>query len=311
MSSTSDHFDLRGKVAVVTGAGGGLGRSHALVLAARGARVIVNDYGAALDGTGSSVRAADAVVEEIRGQGGDAIASHHGVHESASASAIVDLAMDRYGAIDILVCNAGIWSSQPFEQLSDDLWHRTIAVHLSGTMFVTRAAWPHMMRNGHGRVIFTSSAGGLYGKAGLSAYGAAKAGIYGLMRCLALEVEGADICVNTILPGAATRMISPGTAALWASDPMIADPRHPSSLVAYLASAACRTNGHAYSVGGGFIARDEMMEARGVRLPHEVPASPEQIAEQWESIDGLSDPRRFDSALSNGANMFGLTKDPA
>lgn len=304
MQESEVRFD--GQVAVVTGAGNGLGRSHALALAARGAAVVVNDYGPDVTGIGRSSAPADAVVAEIVAQGGRAVANYDGVHDRAGASAIIDAAIDSFGRIDILICNAGIWSIQPFEETDDAIWDRTLGVHVNGTMYTARAAWPHMRAQGYGRVIFTASSGGLYGKGGLTAYGAAKGAIYGLMRCLSLEAEEIGIKVNTLLPGAATRMISAKSASLWESRPGLADTAHVTPLVAYLASRACPVNGRAYSAGGGYFARDETMQGTGVRLPIDQPISVEQIAAHWAEIDDLTRPTGFADVMAYGARMFGL-----
>jgi len=301
-----DPLRFDGQVAVVTGAGNGLGRSHALHLAAAGAAVVVNDYGPDVGGLGHSAAPADAVVAEIRARGGTAVANHDGVHHREGAEAIIRAAIDGFGRIDILVCNAGIWSMQPFAETDDAIWDRTIGVHLNGTMYTSRAAWPHMCAAGYGRLVFTASSGGLYGKGGLTAYGAAKGAIYGLMRCLALEAEDRDIRVNTVLPGAATRMVSAKTASLWESRPGLGDPAHVTPLVAYLASRACPVTGRAYSAGGGYFARDEVMQGAGVRLPIDRPITVEQIARHWEAISDLSRPATYDDVMAYGARMFGL-----
>lgn len=305
---THDHPILRfdGQVAVVTGAGTGIGRAHALMLAARGASVVVNDLGTGVDGLGSSSSSADAVVAEILASGGTAVANYDGVHISAGADAIIRTAIDAFGRLDILVCNAGILTPQPFEELTDDVWNRTIGIHLNGTMFTARAAWRIMKPRGYGRLIFTASSGGLYGKGGLTAYGAAKGGIYGLMRCLHLEAGGADIRVNTILPGASTRMLSPASIKFYEGREGMGDPMLVSALVAYLAHRDCRDNGHAYSVGGGYYARDEAMQGQGVRLGYSEPVTPERIAANWDAINSLGDPAAFESVVPYAGRMFDL-----
>lgn len=300
-----DVLRFDGQVAVVTGAGNGLGRSHALYLAAQGACVVVNDYGPDVGGLGRSSAPADAVVAEIRERGGVAVASHDGVHHREGGEAIIRTAIDSFGRIDILICNAGIWSMQPFAETDDAIWDRTIGVHLNGTMYASRAAWPHMLAAGYGRLVFTASSGGLYGKGGLTAYGAAKGAIYGLMRCLALEAEDRDIRVNTVLPGAATRMVSAKTAALWESRPGLGDPAHVTPLAAYLASRSCAVTSRAYSAGGGYFARDEVMQGAGVRLPIDAPITVDQIMRHWDAIDDLSGAATYPDVMAYGARMFG------
>lgn len=303
---SSDKLNFHGQVAVVTGAGAGLGRSHALLLAARGASVVVNDFGTDLTGIGQSSTPADQVVAEIEAAGGTAVANYDGVHTSDGANAIIATALNRFGKIDILVCNAGILLYEPFAEVTDEVWRRTLAVHLDGTMFTARAAWPEMKRRGYGRVVVTSS-GGMLGKTGLAAYSAAKAGIYGLMRTMSVEIEaGEDIMVNALLPCGTSRMLSPDTLRHLDVHPDLADPAHISPVVAYLASRACRDSGKAYTAGGGFVARDEMVQGQGVRFDRSGGITPEQIEASWAGINDLSDPRVFDSALSSGAAMFGF-----
>lgn len=303
---TDNSFE--GNVAVVTGAGRGLGRDYAKYLAARGAQLVVNDYGGQLSGEGCSSAPADEVVSEIARAGGEAIPNYDGVHESAGAEALIETALSHFGRVDILICNAGIWSCQKLVEADVEQWNRMIAVHLGGTMMTARAALPHMQRNGYGRLVFTSSSGGLYGKAGLTAYGAAKGGIYGLTRCLALELAETktDMVVNAVLPGAQTRMISSSTATLWADRPGFADPALVSPLVAYLASRECSANGNAYSAGAGYFARDEAMQGQGIRLLTDRRITHEDIARNWNRIDDLSAPSRFRDVMDYGARMFDI-----
>lgn len=291
-----------GEVAVVTGAGNGLGRSYAHLLAARGARVVVNDFGSNLAGEGLSHSPAETVVAEIGDAGGVAVANYEDVRSSSGCQAIIDSALSHFGRLDILICNAGIWSLNLFEDVTDEIWRNTLGVHLDGTMFAARAAWPVMKAAGYGRIVLTSSSGGLYGKAGLTAYAAAKGGIFGLMQALSLEAPPEDIRVNTILPGAATRMISEKTASLWQGRPGMGDPAHVAALVAVLASRQCGVNGRAYSAGGGYYARDEAMLGAGTRLDPDRPASPEEIMASWPLIDRLTDPAEFDDVMAYGAS---------
>ncbi|HYD27233.1 SDR family NAD(P)-dependent oxidoreductase [Brevundimonas sp.] len=219
-------IDLSGRVAIVTGAGGGLGRSHALALARYGARVVVNDMSAA---------DADAVAAGIRAAGGEAVACACSVTDRAAVQAMVDEAVARWGSIDILVNNAGILRDRTFAKMDLDDFATVIDVHLMGSVNVTRAAWPHMREQGYGRVIFTTSSSGLYGNFGQSNYSAAKMALVGLMQTLALEGEKSGIRVNCLAPSAATQMteglyseealrglgsdlVSPGVVALCAED---------------------------------------------------------------------------------------------
>ena len=197
-------FDNR--VAIVTGAGVGLGRSHALGLAARGAKVVVNDLGAATDGTGASSQAAQAVVQEIRDMGGQAIANGANVTDAAQVQAMVDEAIDTFGHVDILVNNAGILRDKTFAKASLDDFRVVLDVHLMGTVNCTHALWSHMVWREYGRIVFTTSASGLYGNFGQSNYGAAKAAMLGLMNVLAQEGARKNVHVNMLAPTAATRM---------------------------------------------------------------------------------------------------------
>jgi NAD(P)-dependent dehydrogenase (short-subunit alcohol dehydrogenase family) len=299
-------LDFTGQIAIVTGAGQGLGRSHALLLAARGAKLLVNDPGPALDGAGGSAIPAEEVVAEIRAAGGEAYANFDSVATNEGAKAIIEAAIAQFGRVDILICNAGIRISQPIVDVDDEAWRRTMAVHLDGTLFTTRAAWPHMLRQNYGRVVFTASSVGLYGKGGVISYGTAKAGVFGIMKSLADEIGESDIRVNTLLPGAITRMAPPETRTLWEVNPGLHEPELVSPLVAYLASRNCVANGRAYSAGGGFFARDEVMQSQGVRFDYREGVSPEQIADQWEKINDMTDPNYFETAPKYGAHMFGF-----
>jgi NAD(P)-dependent dehydrogenase (short-subunit alcohol dehydrogenase family) len=198
---------LDGKVAIITGAGGGLGRAHAHALAKEGAAIVVNDLGGSVDGEGSGSTMADAVVQEIRDAGGNAITNHGNVTVAADAQGMVDAAIEEFGRLDILINNAGILRDKSFKKMTEDLWDSVLAVHLEGTYHATRAAYLHMVEAGNGgRIIMTSSTSGLIGNFGQTNYGAAKAGIAGFMRCLAIEGVKAGITVNVLAPNAYSRM---------------------------------------------------------------------------------------------------------
>ena len=198
---------LDGKVALVTGAGGGLGRAHAHVLADEGAAVVVNDLGGARDGTGGSASMADQVVAEIRAKGGKAAADYGSVSDPAAAKKMVQVAIDNFGKLDILINNAGILRDKSFKNMTDDQWDAVVDVHLRGTYLVTKAAWDQFLAQGTGgRVINTSSTSGLIGNFGQANYGAAKAGIAGFTRVLALEGAKSGITVNTLAPAALSRL---------------------------------------------------------------------------------------------------------
>ncbi len=201
---------LDGKVAIITGAGGGLGRAHALALAKEGAAIVVNDLGGSVDGTGSGNTMAEGVVDEIRAAGGTALANFGNVTSADDCQAMVKAAVDEFGKVDILINNAGILRDKSFKKMEADLWDSVVAVHLKGTYEATRAAYLQMIEQGNGgRIIMTSSTSGLIGNFGQTNYGAAKAGIAGFMRCLAIEGVKAGITVNVLAPNAYSRMTAP------------------------------------------------------------------------------------------------------
>ncbi|HSV46326.1 MAG TPA: SDR family NAD(P)-dependent oxidoreductase [Ramlibacter sp.] len=198
--------DFTGRVAIVTGAGGGLGRQHALALAARGARVLVNDLGGGVDGSGGSSAAAQAVVDEIRAGGGQALANGASVTDGAAVQAMVQQACDAWGRVDVMVNNAGILRDKSFAKMDLADFRLVLEVHLMGAVHCTKAVWPLMMQQKYGRVVLTTSSSGLYGNFGQANYGAAKMALVGLMQTLALEGEKHGIRVNCLAPTAATRM---------------------------------------------------------------------------------------------------------
>lgn len=199
-------IDFKGRVAIVTGAGNGLGRQHALALASRGAKVVVNDLGGARDGSGHSLNAAQSVVAEIRAAGGEAIANGASVTDWDAVQAMVQQAVDTWGRIDIVVNNAGILRDKTFAKMDLADFRLVLDVHLMGAVHCTKAAWPHMVAQNYGRIMLTTSSTGLYGNFGQSNYGAAKLALVGLMQTLGLEGAKHDIRVNCLAPTAATRM---------------------------------------------------------------------------------------------------------
>ena len=255
-------LSFAGRVAIITGAGGGLGRSHALELARRGAHVLVNDLGGSLDGSGSSDSAAQRVVDEITALGGSAAPNYDSVATSAGGQAIVAAAVAAFGRVDILVNNAGILRDKAFHKMDDAMIDAVIDVHLKGALYVSRPAFALMREQGYGRIINTSSASGLFGNFGQANYGAAKAGLAGLTRVLALEGAGHGIKVNAIAPIASTRMTQDILGELQAK----VSPESVSPMVAYLAHEECSVNGNVYSVAGGRIARIFVAETLGVVL---------------------------------------------
>jgi NAD(P)-dependent dehydrogenase (short-subunit alcohol dehydrogenase family) len=274
--------DLRfdGRVVIITGGGGGLGRCHALELARRGAHILVNDFGGALDGSGSSKSAARRVVDEITAFGGVATTNHDSVATAQGGQAIVQAALDAFGRVDVLVNNAGILRDKAFHHMDDTMIDSVIDVHLKGALYVSQPAYRVMREQGYGRIVNTSSASGLFGNFGQANYGAAKAGLAGLTRVLAIEGAGHGIKVNAIAPIASTRMTQDVLGDL--ADKV--SPESVSPLVAYLAHEECSVNGHVYSVAGGRIARIFMAETHGVVLPEN---TPEAIRAHLPLIDAL------------------------
>ncbi|MFS2205449.1 SDR family NAD(P)-dependent oxidoreductase [Variovorax sp. Varisp36] len=204
--SNNSSIDFKGRVAIVTGAGGGLGRQHALALAARGAKVVVNDLGGARDGSGGSVSAAQAVVDEIKAAGGEAIANGASVTDFEAVQAMVQQAVDAWGRVDILVNNAGILRDKSFAKMELADFKLVVDVHLMGAVNCTKAVWALMNEQKYGRIVMTTSSSGLYGNFGQSNYGAAKLALVGLMQTLSIEGAKNDIRVNCLAPTAATRM---------------------------------------------------------------------------------------------------------
>jgi NAD(P)-dependent dehydrogenase (short-subunit alcohol dehydrogenase family) len=275
---TELRFD--GRVAIITGAGGGLGRSHALELARRGAHVLVNDLGGALDGSGSSASAAQRVVDEITSLGGSAAPNHDSVATPEGGQAIVQAAVDAFGRVDVLVNNAGILRDKAFHKMDPAMISTVIDVHLKGALYVSQPAFCLMREQGYGRIVNTSSASGLFGNFGQANYGAAKAGLAGLTRVLALEGASRGIRVNAIAPIAATRM----TEEILGDLAALVSPDRVSPLVAYLAHEECSVSGHVYSVAGGRIARIFVAETDGVLLTDN---TAEAIRAQLPEIDAL------------------------
>ena len=290
------HFE--GRVAIITGAGGGLGRAHALALAHRGASVLVNDLGGALDGSGSSASAAQRVVEEIIAFGGVAAPNHDSVATAEGGAAIVQSALDAFGRVDVLINNAGILRDRAFHKMDATMIDQVLDVHLKGALYVSQPAFRLMREQGYGRIVNTSSASGLFGNFGQANYGAAKAGLAGLTRVLALEGIEHGVKVNAIAPIALTRM----TEGILGDLAPNVSPESVSPLVAYLASEECAVNGNIYSVAGGRIARIFVAETYGVVLSEN---TPEAVATQISQIDQLDSARLHEpSSLDNETTII-------
>ena len=283
---------FEGRVAVVTGGGRGLGRSHALLLASRGAKVVVNDIGGSVSGHGSDEGPAESVAEEIRQYGGDALADTNSVVTPAGGEAIVATALDTYGRLDILINNAGIIKDAPFDDMTPDRLDPVLDVHVKGAFNVTRPAWSAMRRQGYGRVVNTTSASGLIGHRGQTNYGTAKAGLFGLTRILAHEGKAHGIKVNAIAPTAVTRMMqeamnAPGdesdAAALQAFKGLMSklDPALVSPVVAFLAHQNCPVSGEVFTAGGGQVSRFFLGRTNGF---HKSDLSVEDVSQHFQEI---------------------------
>jgi NAD(P)-dependent dehydrogenase (short-subunit alcohol dehydrogenase family) len=254
-----DELRFDGRTAIVTGAGNGLGRAYALLLASRGANVVVNDLGGAVDGTGGGEGAAHAVVDDISALGGRAVADTHSVASAAGGEAMVAAAVDAFGGLDIVVNNAGILRDRAFHNMSVDDFDAVLDVHLRGTYFVTAPAYRHMREQGYGRIVVTTSAAGLFGNFGQANYAAAKMGVVGLAKALAQEGAKRNIKANVIAPGAITRMSQNIMDTVGPAMP----PELVAPAVAYLCHEVCPLSGEVLSAFGGRVARAFVAETVG------------------------------------------------
>ena len=282
--------DFAGQVVAITGAGGGLGRAYALEVARRGGSVVVNDLGGRTDGAAgdTSTSFADRVVDEIRAAGGKAVASYDSVTTSEGGCAIIAAGLSAFGRIDAVIANAGTMRLGAFEELSLEDLQSLLAVHVAGSWTVAQAAWPHMKAQGSGRIVFTTSSGGMLGNALLAAYGAAKGGVMGLMHGLAEAGAPHGILCNAIMPNAMSRMtstIQPGELGdnPW-SRPLgqYFDTAYTAGLACFLASRACTTHHGIYSSLGGRVARMVIGACRGYAGDDIV--DPDVIAAHWDMI---------------------------
>jgi NAD(P)-dependent dehydrogenase (short-subunit alcohol dehydrogenase family) len=293
---------LDGRVAVVTGAGGGLGRAYALLLAERGARVVVND----LPGPTPGASTAEAVAEEILAAGGAAVASHDDITTPAGSRALVGGALSVFGRLDALVCNAGILRDRTLAKMAAEDFEAVLRVHLLGSALPAQAALGAMAERGFGRIVLTTSAAGLYGNFGQTNYAAAKLGVVGLLHALKLEAARHGIAVNAVSPWAATAMgrgvYAPATAERL--DPALVAP-----LVAWLCSPACPSTGEVIVAGAGAFRRVRVVEAPGTVIP--APVTPEGVGERWEEILALEGARPFDQARDALADLLASATRPA
>ncbi|NBS29670.1 MAG: SDR family NAD(P)-dependent oxidoreductase [Actinobacteria bacterium] len=266
-----------GKVAVITGAGGGLGRQHALLMASRGALVVVNDLGGSVDGSGSDKGAAAKVVDEIVALGGEAVADTNSVATAEGGEAIIKTALDAFGTVDIVINNAGILRDKAFHNMDESLVDPVLDVHLKGAFNVTGPAFRVMREKGYGRIISTSSAAGIFGNFGQANYGAAKMGLVGFTRVLAVEGARFNIAANAIAPIALTRM----TEDLLGDLGQKLQPDYVAPLVTFLAHESCDATGRVFSVGGGRVAEVFIGECQGFT---DANLSPESVRDNWSTI---------------------------
>jgi len=281
-------ISFEGKVAIVTGAGGGLGRCHALELARRGAKVVVNDLGGSVDGSGGSSEAADKVVEEIKALGAEAISNGSSVTDDAGVANLVKQTVDAFGRIDILINNAGILRDKSFAKMEQKDWDLVVDVHLAGSAKATKAVWPIMKEQQYGRIMMTSSSSGLYGNFGQANYGAAKLGLAGLMNTLKIEGQKDNIKVNTLAPVAFTRMtenlMPPEAEAML-------KPEFVSPGVMILVSDDAPT-GTILCAGAGVFAAAQVVESDGVYVGRDG-LTAEQVLENWDKITDFSNAKPF------------------
>lgn len=296
----SNSIDFKGRVAIVTGAGGGLGRQHALALAARGAKVVVNDLGGARDGSGGSVSAAQAVVDEIKAAGGEAIANGASVTDFEAVQAMVQQAVDAWGRVDILVNNAGILRDKSFTKMEIADFKLVVDVHLMGAVNCTKAVWALMNAQKYGRIVMTTSSSGLYGNFGQSNYGAAKLALVGLMQTLSIEGAKNDIRVNCLAPTAATRM----TEDLFPKEMLEAfqpDAVVPAMLVLASQDAPNRT---VLCAGAGVFEAAHITLTQGVWLGSGSDA-PEQLAARLAEVTSREGEVVPQSGATQGSNEVG------
>lgn len=294
MSTT---MSFEGRTAVISGGGRGLGRTYALEMARRGANIVVNDPGSSVTGTGTAA-AAEEVVAEIQTLGGQAVASRIAVSDQASAAEVIDTAIATFGSCDIVVNSAGILRDRTFENMSEDEYEAVLQGHATGPFFLTQAAFRQMTVQGYGRIVFTSSAAGLFGNFGQSNYALAKNGVVGLTKVLALEGARHGILVNAVAPVAATRMAAQG---LTAGLPEAMDPSFVTPLVVYLASEASAHTMKTFSAGGGHFAEVFVVESRGWTSDGIV--QPEDVAERMSLITSRDAPLEFGNAFDEIAHV--------
>ena len=290
-----------GRVAIVTGSGAGLGRSHALLLASRGAKVVVNDPGGSVDGSGGANAVADKVVAEIKAAGGEAVASYASVAEEKAAQSIIDTAMNTWGRLDILVNNAGILRDKSFNNMDMPDYEFVNAVHHFGTAYCTKAAWPIMRKQQYGRIVVTTSGSGTVGNFGQANYGAAKMAVVGLINVLRHEGAKYNIRINAISPSALTRMtesLLPPDVGPWMKPELV------SPAVAWLCSEECDQNGEIIAATAGGYARVQYFVTDGVQFDPAEPVTIEMVQASIDKIRDLSTATPYTGLMGNVAEKL-------
>ena len=294
-------IDFTDRVAIITGAGGGLGRAYALALAERGAKVVVNDPGGHVHGEGGPASAAQLVVDETTAAGGQAMVDGSDITDEAAVQKMVTGVIDTWGRIDILINNAGILRDKSFAKMEIADFRKVVEVHLMGSVHCTKAVWPHMADAGYGRILMTTSTSGIYGNFGQANYAAAKSGLVGLMNVLAIEGAKKNIKVNAIAPTAATRMTE-DLLPQQVLDIMGPETIAPGALFMVSDDAPTKT---ILGAGAGVFAVSQMVESRGVYLP-EGARTPEVVAERWSEIADVNDANPLESAFEQTSKYAAL-----
>ena len=297
---------LDDKVAIITGAGRGVGKHYALQLAARGARVVVNDLGGNNEGAGQSTQPAEEVVAAIKAAGGEAVANFNSVAEPDSAQAIVQTALSNFGTVDILINNAGILRDKSFMKMSLEDFEFVVKVHLLGTVYMTKAAFPIMHENKYGRIVLATSSAGLYGNFGQTNYSAAKMGVIGFMNSLKLEGQKYNVLVNTVAPLASSRLgvgIFPDELMKYMNPDLVA------SLIVYYCSDQCTSTGNIIVAGLGHYAGIQLMEGPGVRFDPGTEVTPEMIQESFSQITDMNNATAYFSSGQEFLKVMGNLAD--
>ena len=293
-----------GRVAIVTGAGAGLGKTYALELAKRGCKVVVNDLGGSRDGTGGSKAAADTVVDEIKAAGGEAAPNYDNVATIDGGKNIVKTAVDNFGKVDIVINNAGILRDKSFIKMEESNWDAVVGVHLKGAYCVTQPAFAIMRENGFGRVVMTTSGAGLYGNLGQTNYAAAKMGLIGLQNALKIEGAKYNIKINTIAPVAASRLTEDVMPPEFFEK---LKPEFVTPLVVYLSSEACEDSGYIFNCGMGWYSRTAIMMASGALIGDgSRDITVEEVRDSWKKIVAMDGAKEVGSVQETFGEMMPL-----